>query len=103
MIKHVVLFQFKKTLTEMQIASVMEGFTALRKQIPQILSYQWGANNSPEGLDKGFRHGFVMELAGPAQRKAYLEHPAHVKFANETIFPALEHGKESVVVFDYDV
>jgi hypothetical protein len=35
-------------------------------------------------------------------RQRYLEHPAHVAFARETVIPSLERGLDSVLVFDYE-
>lgn len=101
MIKHIVLFKFKEDLGVEAIADVMNGFASLQSQIPEILSFRWGFNNSPEGLDKGFKVGFEMELADGRARSRYLAHPAHVAFAQNTVLPALHDGLESVVVFDY--
>jgi len=102
MIKHVVLFTFRKDLPRPRIAAIMEGFRGLAGRIPGILSYHWGFNNSPEGYGRGYTCAFVMELADAQARTNYLEHPEHVAFANGTIIPALERGIDSVLVFDFD-
>lgn len=100
-IKHIVLMQFKPTLAKHEIEVVKSSLADLRKHIPQILSFTWGANNSKENLHRGFLHGFEMEFKDDADRQIYLDHPQHVKVAKETVLPALINGVESVVVFDY--
>ena len=71
--------------------------------MPGAISVSGGVNVSPEGLDQGFRHGFVMDFESTAARDAYLAHPDHVAFAEGRINPALAEGRESIVVFDFEV
>lgn len=73
----------------------------LKKEIPQIMSFSWGENNSIENLHRGYLHGFVMEFKDETDRKIYLEHPAHVKLVQEILLPALTEGVNSPIVFDY--
>ncbi|MBK9138531.1 MAG: Dabb family protein [Verrucomicrobia bacterium] len=77
---HMVSFKFKPEATPAQIKEVETAFAALKKQIPQIVSFEWGTNVSPEGLDKGFTHGFILTFKNAADRDAYLVHPDHKKF-----------------------
>src|SRR5690606_28567368 len=53
LLRHVVLFKFKPGTSKENIAKVEAAFSALPSKIPQIVGYEWGLNNSPEGLDKG--------------------------------------------------
>jgi hypothetical protein len=101
MIRHIVLLAFKKNLAEKNIQFVFSELDHLKQIIPQILTYTWGCCESPENLHKGFLHGFVMEFSTEADRDFYLTHPEHVRVAKDVIFPALENGFESVIVFDY--
>lgn len=100
-VKHIVLLSFKSALSKTDIEQVMLSLADLRKVIPQILSFSWGENNSPENLNRDYLHGFVMEFKNTADRDVYLKHPEHVKVANEILLPALENGSESLIVFDY--
>ncbi len=77
---HMVSFKFKAEATPAQIKSVEEAFRALEGKISQIKSFRWGTNNSPEKLNKGFTHGFVLTFKNEKDRNAYLEHPAHKEF-----------------------
>ncbi len=102
MLKHIVFFQFSESVSSETISLTMNGFAQLAAEIPEILSYSWGLNNSTEGLSKGFQAGFEMLLADESARQRYLEHPAHVAFATTKLIPLLADGRNSIVVFDFD-
>lgn len=95
-LRHVVMFKFKESASQEDIKKVQEAFSALPSKIPQIASYEWGTNNSPEGLDKGFTHVFFLTFKNEEDRAAYLPHPDHKAFG-ELLGPYLE----DVLVLDY--
>ncbi len=99
---HLAFFQWKPTLDERELAALRQEFSALQAVIPDIKSFRWIRNNSTEGLDKGFQEGICLEFDDAQARQRYLEHPAHVAFAQETVIPALARGLDSVLVFDYE-
>lgn len=79
-IRHVVCFKFKEDATEAQIKQVEKAFAGLKKKIPEIKGLEWGLNNSPEGLNKGFTHCFIVTFANEKGREIYLPHPDHKAF-----------------------
>jgi len=79
-LNHVVAFKFKDTATKEQVKEIEDAFRALKTKIPQIQKLQWGLNNSPEGLNKGFTHCWVLTFESEADRDAYLIHPDHKEF-----------------------
>ncbi len=97
-IKHIALFKFKDGTAQEQIDKVLEELMDLSESIPGIEDYVAGLNNSPEGLNQGFTHGFVMTFTDAAARDAYLPHPDH-----ERVKVAVMPFIESVVVFDFEV
>jgi hypothetical protein len=99
---HLAFFQWKPTLDERELAALRQEFAALQAVIPDIKSFRWIHNNSTEGLDKGFQEGICLEFADAQARQRYLEHSAHVAFAQNTVIPALERWLDSVLVFDYE-
>lgn len=101
MIQHIVLFRFRDEIDERQIAEVMEGFGKLRETLPEIASFSWGFNNSPEGLNRGHQAGFVMGFQTDEDRARYLEHPEHKNYAGNVALPLLVGGVDGVLVFDY--
>ena len=95
-LRHVVLFKFKESSTEADIQSVEAAFSALPGKIPEISGYEWGTNNSPEGLDKGFTHCFFLSFDSEEDRAVYLPHPDHKAFGD-----VLKPHLEDVLVLDY--
>ncbi len=95
-VRHVVLFKFKDTATPQQVQAVEKKFRELPSHIPQIMAFEWGTDISPEGKAQGFTHCFFLTFATPADRDAYLPHPAHKEFG-ATLRPYLD----KVLVIDY--
>ncbi|WP_297703523.1 Dabb family protein [uncultured Eudoraea sp.] len=95
-LRHVVLFKFKEETSEEQLDSFEEAFGALAGKIPQISDFEWGLNNSPEGLDKGFTHCFFISFKSEKDRAIYLPHPDHKAFVS-LIGPSVD----DVMVVDY--
>jgi len=95
-LRHVVMFKFKEAATKDDIRKVQEAFSALPSKIPQIASYEWGTNNSPEGLDKGYTHIFFLTFNSEEDRAVYLPHPDHKAFGD-----VLRPHLEDVLVLDY--
>jgi hypothetical protein len=95
-LRHVVLFKFKDSATTEDIKNVEAAFNALPDKITQIKSIEWGLNNSPEGLNKGFTHCFFLTFDSEEDRAVYLPHPDHKAFGK-----LLEPILDDVMVVDY--
>ena len=95
MIDHVVLLRFHGSAPEESIDALARAVVALQERIDGVESVNWGPSTSPEGLERGFTHGFVMRLRDEAARDAYLPHPVHRAVADQ-IGRLCEH----VLVFD---
>ncbi len=78
--KHIVVFKYKAGATSGQINEVTKAFKALKGKIPGIASFEYGVNNSPENLNKGFTHVYLITFENAGARDAYLPHPEHKKF-----------------------
>jgi hypothetical protein len=92
-LRHVVLFAFNETG---DAAEVVRRFAALQDSVPGIEAFEWGENCSPEGLDHGHSHAFLLTFATAKARDAYLVHPEHTAFG-AWVKPLLA----SVTVVDY--
>lgn len=79
-VKHIVVFKYKETATAAQIEEVTAAFKALKNKIPGIITFEYGINNSPENLNKGFTHVYLLTFKDAAARDSYLPHPEHKKF-----------------------
>lgn len=81
MLRHIVLFGFTPVTTTVEIAEITQRFAAL-EVLPEVDAFEYGPNTSPEGLNGGLTHCFVLTFASDAARDAYLIHPDHVAFAD---------------------
>lgn len=79
-VQHLVLFQFQEDTSDAEVRALLEEFDPLPAKVPGVAGFQWGVNNSPEGLSKGFTHGFIVTFKDTAARDAYFPHPAHEAF-----------------------
>jgi hypothetical protein len=95
-LRHVVLFKFKKEATQKAIKNIENAFIALPSKIEAIKDFEWGLNNSPEGLSKGLTHCFFVTFNSEEDRTAYLPHPAHKAFV-----ALLDPHLDDVLVLDY--
>ena len=90
------MFQFKEGISKNQVAEVEVAFMALQGQIDTIVDIEFGTNVSPEGLNDGLTHCFLVTFKNKAGLEVYLPHAAHKKFV-DLIKPRLE----KVMVIDY--
>ena len=87
--RHVVVFKFKETTTPAQIEQINKDFAALQDAIPEIIAFERGNNVSPEGLDQGFTHVYLVTFKDKVGLDVYLPHPAHKAFVDK-LLPLLE-------------
>lgn len=94
--RHVVFFKFKDSATPEQVGDIESAFAALAKKIETVKGFEWGTNVSPEGLNDGFTHCFLVTFENKAGLEVYLPHPAHEEFVSK-LKPLLD----KVCVVDY--
>lgn len=102
MIRHVVLFKFKRSVTEQKIEEIFHALAALKSKVSGMVAFNSGIYSSPEGLNQGFTHGFTMDFADKNARDKYLPHPEHEK-VKAKIIDALEGGANGVIAFDFEI
>ena len=95
-IHHIVLLQFAAGKAH-RMADLTIALENLRRQLPGFLSLSGGPYSSPEGLNQGYTHGFLMTFANATARNEYLAHPDHEK-VKQTFLPDLA----GVVAFDFE-
>ncbi|MSU36504.1 MAG: Dabb family protein [Pedosphaera sp.] len=79
-LRHVVAFKFKDSTTKDDIRKVEDAFRGLKLKIPQVAKLEAGENNSPEGLNKGCTHAWILTFNSEKDRNDYLVHPDHKEF-----------------------
>lgn len=99
-VRHVVVFKYKSGATDQQIQQITDAFRDLQHKIPGIVAFETGVNNSPENLNDGFTHVYLLTFKDAAARDAYLPHPEHKAFGKTL----RESGIfEDVFVVDYQI
>ncbi|MGH1541047.1 MAG: Dabb family protein [Arenicella sp.] len=98
MIRHILLIKFKTSAEPSQIDGLRLLFESMPSKIEGVNSIEWGVNDSPENLNKGYTHSVLMTFSSDEAREHYLPHPEHDAL-KEVFSPLLE----DIVVFDYPV
>ncbi|CAM5770767.1 stress responsive protein [Labrys miyagiensis] len=102
MIRHIVLANLRSNLSKAEADSLFAALAGMKAEIPGIIAFSAGANNSPEGIDRGHTHGFTVDFVDAAARDAYLPHPHHVKVAQQLV-AATQGGVDGILVLDYEI
>ena len=95
-LRHVVMFKFKDTSSTADVKKVEDAFRALSGKLSIIRDFEWGTNNSPENLNQGLTHCFLVSFSNEKDRDTYLVHADHQAFV-EVLKPHLD----KVTVIDY--
>ena len=94
--RHIVCLKFKPDTPAAEIERIKKEFAALPEKIDTITAFEWGTNVSPENLDKGFTHAFLVTFKDKTGLEVYLPHPDHQAFVE-----GLKRHMEDAFVFDY--
>ena len=95
-LRHVVLFGWKEKADTTIISKAIQAFSKLPGQINTIRKFEWGINNSPEKLNNGLSHCFLLTFTSEKDRDDYLVHPSHKAFTQ--LLPDI---LDKVTVLDY--
>ena len=102
MIRHLVVVTFDPATPEAERRAIFDQLAALRTALPGIRAFAGGPDVSPEGLARGYTHGFTVDFDDAAARDAYLDHPAH-KAAGARLVAATAGGLDGVTVVDFEM
>ncbi len=95
-LRHFVQFKFKEASSKPDVQKVVDAFRGLKMKISEVAAFEYGTDNSPEGLADGFTHAFLLTFKSEADRKVYLTHKAHMEFVD-----VLKPHLDKVQVIDY--
>jgi hypothetical protein len=80
-VSHVVCFKFKGGVSRQEIEQVAIDFRRMAKRTSLVRSIKYGRNNSPEKLNNGLTHCFVLTFKSTRERDQYLVHREHQEFS----------------------
>lgn len=99
MIRHIVLVQFRPQMTTKAINALFDELQSLIGKVPGLISITAGRSDSPEKMERGFRHGFIADFADWDALQTYQDHPDHQRFGARLV-AASTGGKDGILVFD---
>ncbi len=102
MIRHIVLIKFKPEVGEAAIEAIFADLHAIQQILPGVLAVTSGKSQSPEQIERGYRHGFVADFASWEALQAYQDHPDHKRVGAALVASAIG-GIDGILVFDLPV
>lgn len=102
MIRHIVLTKFTPDTPEDTIAKIYEGLSELADKLPGAQNFSGGRSQSPEQIERGYMHGFVIDFDSWDALKAYADNPEHQALGGQLVANAVG-GIDGILVLDLDV
>jgi hypothetical protein len=102
MIRHIVLVRFRSDINEAAIAALFAELHRIEGKIPGLVSIVSGRSESPEQMERGHKHGFVVDFTDWQGLQAYQDHPDHRALGAKLVAHA-EGGKDGILVFDLPI
>lgn len=102
MIRHIVLTKFKPDTTEETIRGIYEELAALVEVLPGARDFRGGRSSSPERIERGYHHGFVIDFDGWEDLARYADNPTHKALGARLVAQA-DGGVDGLLVLDIEV
>lgn len=102
MIRHIVLTKFKPETSEETIASIYAGLAQISERLPGASGFTGGRSKSPEQIERGYMHGFVIDFDDWDALSAYAYDEEHKTYGAQIVENAIG-GIDGVLVLDLDV
>ncbi|KZM51791.1 Dabb family protein [Labrenzia sp. OB1] len=102
MIRHIVLIKFKPDVSEETIAALFGELRAIEKHVSGIVGIVSGRSESPEKIERGYMHGFVVDFENWEALERYQQHPDHKVLGGRLVENAIG-GLDGILVLDIPV
>ncbi|CTQ57255.1 MAG: Dabb family protein [Roseibium album] len=102
MIRHIVLVKFQTGVSEETIEDLFQELRRIRDQVPGILDIVSGRSESPEKIERGYMHGFVVDFENWDALERYQTHPDHKALGAKLVANAVG-GIDGILVLDIPV
>ncbi|WP_420334229.1 Dabb family protein [Roseibium sp.] len=99
MIRHIVLIKFKPEVSEDTIRGFFQELREIREQVSGILDITSGRSESPEQIERGYMHGFVVDFEDWDALERYQTHPDHKALGGKLVANAIG-GLDGMLVLD---
>lgn len=102
MIRHIVLTKFKPETPEDKIAGIYAGLADVADRLPGANGFMGGRSESPEQIERGYMHGFVIDFDSWEDLQTYQDNDDHKACGAQLVENAVG-GIEGILVLDLDV
>ncbi|MEO8240888.1 MAG: Dabb family protein [bacterium] len=102
MIRHIVLIRFRAGVSDETVTQLFAALPRLAAKLPGVLHFASGRSESPEQIERGYRHGFTIDFTDWAALATYAADPDHQLFGGSLVAHA-EGGIDGLLVFDLAV
>ena len=102
MIRHIVLTKFKPETSEETIRGIYDGLAALTETLPGAQNFTGGRSESPEQIERGYMHGFVIDFDSWDALQNYADNEEHKALGGQLVENAIG-GIDGILVLDLDV
>ena len=102
MIRHIVLVTFKPEVAERDIATLFSGLSGLVRSLDGAGGFMGGRSESPEQMERGYSHAFVIDFDDWAALTRYSDHPEHRALGAKIVENAVG-GRDGILVLDLDI
>ena len=99
MIRHIVLTKFKPETSEDTIAEIYGGLAELSERLPGAEGFTGGRSESPEQIERGYMHGFVIDFDDWDALQTYADNPEHKALGGRLVENAIG-GIDGILVLD---
>jgi hypothetical protein len=102
MIRHIVLTKFKPDVSEETIKGIYDGLAAVTESLSGAANFTGGRSESPEQIERGYMHGFVVDFDNWEALQAYTDNAQHKALGGQLVANAVG-GIDGILVLDLDV
>jgi len=102
MIRHIVLTKFKPDVSEATIKCIYDGLAAVTAKLPGAANFTGGRSQSPEQIERGYMHGFVIDFDSWVALQAYADNEEHKALGGQLVANAVG-GIDGILVLDLEV
>ena len=102
MIRHIVLTKFTPDTSEETIAEIYAGLSDLSRRLDGASGFTGGRSESPEQIERGYMHGFVIDFDDWDALRNYADNPEHQALGGRLVENAVG-GIDGILVLDLPV
>ncbi len=102
MIRHIVLTKFRPDVTEETVAQIYNGLAKVAEALPGAKGFTGGRSQSPEQIERGYMHGFVIDFDDWDALATYQDNEDHKACGAQLVANAVG-GIDGILVLDLEV